>query len=99
MFQGNYSTVCYDLEDSEKGHSLIEIRCKQLNSLPSNCTRDGVTLSVTYNKPFSIIAEGIQTQEWRPQSHSPQTFVEFEFEVIMVYWTKNGSRWQVIEYE
>ena len=30
-----------------------------------NCTLDGATLSAAYRKPFSILAEGTQTQEWR----------------------------------
>ena len=30
-----------------------------------NCTLDGATLSAAYKKPFSIIAEGTQTQQWR----------------------------------
>lgn len=30
-----------------------------------NCTLDGATLSAAYKKPFSILAEGTQTQQWR----------------------------------
>ena len=30
-----------------------------------NCTLDGANLCATYNKPFSFIAEGTQTQKWR----------------------------------
>ena len=30
-----------------------------------NCRLDGASLCATYRKPFSIIAEGTQTQEWR----------------------------------
>jgi len=30
-----------------------------------NCTLDGANLSAAYKKPFSILAEGTQTQKWR----------------------------------
>ncbi len=30
-----------------------------------NCALDGATLSAAYKKPFSILAEGTQTQKWR----------------------------------
>ena len=30
-----------------------------------NCSLDGLTLSAAYKKPFSILAEGTQTQKWR----------------------------------
>ncbi len=30
-----------------------------------NCTLDGATLRAAYKKPFSILAEGTQTQKWR----------------------------------
>ncbi|MCB2229881.1 recombinase family protein [bacterium] len=63
----------------------------------SNCTLDGATLSAAYKKPFSIIAEGTRTKKWRPQYHSPQTFVVFEFQVKTSYSTTSGTRWKTIE--
>ena len=39
---------------------------KLVDLLYWNCALDGANLSATYKKPFSIIAEGTQTQEWRP---------------------------------
>ncbi len=36
-----------------------------VDTLYWNCTLDGATLSATYKKPFSILAEGTQTQKWR----------------------------------
>jgi hypothetical protein len=36
-------------------------------------------------------------REWvRPQSHSPQTFVSFEFDVQSHYEMINGNRWKVV---
>jgi hypothetical protein len=32
----------------------------------------------------------------RPQYHSPQTLVEFEFEVQIGYRMINGTRWKII---
>ena len=44
------------------------------------------------------ISRGIATayKKWRPQYHSPQTFVEFDFEVKTTFLTINGSRWKTI---
>ena len=38
---------------------------KLVDLLYSNSTLDGANLCATYNKPFSFIAEGTQTQKWR----------------------------------
>jgi len=61
-----------------------------------NCQLDGSTLRATYRKPFSYIAEGHQTKIWRGGPHSPQTFVEFRFEVQAAYSHIHGTRWKTI---
>ena len=43
-----------------------------------NCRLDGASLSATYNKPFDILAEGTQTQEWRGWVYEFRNFLQFE---------------------
>lgn len=59
------------LELSKKAYSLYlqsppPIKREILNLLLSNCTFDEGSLYFTYKKPFDLIAEGIQTQNWLP---------------------------------
>ncbi len=48
----------WDSKNSFEKRRLVDL-------LYSNSTLDGANLYATYNKPFSFIAEGTQTQKWR----------------------------------
>ncbi len=57
------------LELCQKAHSLYvsQERHEQrrlLNTLLSNCTFDRGTLTPTYSKPFGLLAEGNETEDW-----------------------------------
>ena len=47
----------WDRRNNEEKRKLVDL-------LYSNCTLTGPSLSVTYRKPFSYIAEGNKTQDW-----------------------------------
>ena len=53
----------WDRQNSFEKRKLVDL-------LYSNSTLDGATLSATYKKPFSFIAEGYQTQKWRGRRDS-----------------------------
>jgi hypothetical protein len=40
------------------------IQVRMLNGLPSNCTYKRGNLYPIYNKPFDLLAEGVQKQNW-----------------------------------
>ena len=68
-----------------------------LKSVLSNCVLKDATLYPTYNKAFTIIAEGLVLNIKRGGPHSQQTFVQFDFRVKMGYSTRGGTRWKTIE--
>jgi hypothetical protein len=69
---------------------------KLLRSILSNSTFTRGTLCPTYKSPFDLLAERASYKSMRPQYHSPQTLVEFEFLVKFSYSTASGTRWKTL---
>lgn len=63
--------VLWDKRNSYEKRELVDL-------LYSNCQLDGVNLYATYKKPFSIIAEGTQTQKWRGVADSLGTYLDWK---------------------
>jgi hypothetical protein len=63
---------------------------KLVDLLYSNCKLDGRSLSFTYRKPFSFIAEGRQKQDWLGDRDSnPDTVVQSH---VSCRWTISQRR-------
>ena len=63
------------LELAERAHYLFvrqnaDEKRKLLNIVLSNCTLTGGTLSPTWNLPFNLIAQGVETKDWLPGQDS-----------------------------
>jgi len=51
----------------------VETKSEMLRCVGSNFSFDGVTISPTYRKPFDVLAEISESEEWRPQIHVNRT--------------------------
>lgn len=83
----NYTdTAIRILELAEKAYSLYVTqdpteKRKLLRLVLSKSTLDNGTLSVTYNKPFDLILNGLSGREKLPQADVSRTFID-----LILYW-------------
>jgi len=73
-----------------------EERRELLNFVVSKMTYVDGTLYPIYRKPFDLFVKGSETKIWRGGPHSPQTSVEFTFDVRTAYSMIGGTRWKTI---
>jgi hypothetical protein len=60
----------------------LDTRAEMLRCIGGNFSYDGITITPTYRKPFDVLAEISESEEWRPQGNVNRTVQEFA-EVLM----------------
>ena len=82
------------LELAQSAYSLYVTKnphdqAKLLKKLLSNCTFDRGTLSATYTKPFDLLVEGNETEDWLGgRDSNPDTMVQSH---VSYRWTTSQS--------